>query len=190
MKRILLQSLAVAALLAPFTAHADTYKFDPNHTSVLWHASHFGFSNPAGRFTVKEGTLNLDEAAPAKSSVEVTIDTNSLVTGIDKFNEHLKSDAFLDVAKFPTATFKSTSVEVLSANAANVKGDLTLHGVTKPVTLQIKLNKIGDHPMSHKKAAGFTGMTTIKRSDFGITQYIPGVSDEIVLEIEAEGQVQ
>jgi polyisoprenoid-binding protein YceI len=192
MKRILLQSLAAAALLVPFTAHAaDTYKFDPNHTSVVWHANHFGFSNPSGRFTVKDGgSVTVDEAKPENSSVDVVIDVNSLVTGIDKFNEHLKSKDFLDAAKFPTAEFKSTSVKVTGKDTADVTGNLTLHGVTKPVTLAMKLNKIGEHPMSHKKAVGFTGSTTIKRSDFGISQYVPAVSDDVVLEIEAEAQVQ
>jgi polyisoprenoid-binding protein YceI len=194
MKRILLQSLAIAALLMPFAAPhsalADTYKLDPNHTSVVWHANHFGFSSPSGHFTVKEGTLNLDEAKPADSSVDVVIGIDTLATGIDKFNEHIKSDAFLDAAKFPTATFKSTAVKVTGKDTADVTGDLTLHGVTKPVTLKMTLNKIGEHPMSHKKAVGFSGAATIKRSDFGISAFIPGVSDEITLEIQAEGQVE
>jgi polyisoprenoid-binding protein YceI len=190
MKHLLLQSLAIAALLIPFAAHADSYKFDPNHTAVVWHANHFGFSNPSGRFTVKEGTLNLDEAKPENSSVDAVVDIDSLVTGIDKLNEHLKSPDFFDAAKFPTAEFKSTSVKVTGKDTADVTGDLTLHGVTRPVTLHMTLNKIGVHPMSQKKAVGFTGAVTVKRSEFGIDKYVPAVSDDIVLEIEAEAQVQ
>jgi polyisoprenoid-binding protein YceI len=199
MKKLLLTSLAAAALLFPAVAHADSYKFDPNHTSVWWQANHFGFSNPMGRFGIQDGTLTLDEKNPANSSVDVTIDIKSLATGVDKFTEHLESDAFFDAAKYPTAEFKSTSVKLLGSDAAtpdgggqkaDVTGNLTLHGVTKPVTLHVTLNKIGEHPMTHKKAAGFSATATIKRSDFGMTSYIPGVSDEVHLDIEAEGQAQ
>ncbi len=190
MKRILLTSLTALALLLPAAGHAaDTYKFDPNHTSVLWHENHFGFSNPAGRFGITDGSVTLDEANPANSKVDVTIDVKSLTTGIDKFNEHIKSKDFLDADQFATATFKSTKVDVTGKDAAKVTGDLTLHGVTKPVVLDVKLNKIGEHPMNHKKTAGFTASTTIKRSDFGISMYVPNVSDEVKIDIEAEASV-
>lgn len=176
----------MVSIVSVANAAPEKYTFDPSHTSVLWHANHFGFSNPMGRFGIKSGTLVLDEAKPNDSKLDVTMDIASLTTGIDKFNEHLSSPDFLDVKKFPTATFKSTKVEVISKDVAKVTGDLTLHGVTKSVVLDVKLNKIGEHPMTKTKAAGFSAVATIKRSDFGISAYVPNVSDEVKLEIEAE----
>ncbi len=179
--------IALFACLFSLSAQAaDSYSFDPSHTNILWHASHFGFSSPSGRFGIKEGTLTLDEAAPEKSSVSVVVDTTDLVTGIAKFDAHLKSADFLDVEKFPTAQFTSTKVEVTGKNTANVYGDFTLHGVTKPVVLQVTLNKMGEHPMSHKQAVGFSASTMIKRSEFGIDKYVPSISDEVQIAIEAE----
>jgi len=191
MKRILLATAAVVILSLPVAAQAaDNYQLDPTHTNIVWRASHFGFSSPSGRFGIKEGTLSLDEATLEKSTINVTIDAASLVTGIDKFDDHLKSEDFLDTSKFPDATFKSTKVELAAGkNHATVTGDLTLHGVTKPVTLDVTLNKQGDHPMNQKKTVGFSATTTIKRSEFGIDKYAPGVSDEVVITIEAEASI-
>ena len=190
MKRILLATAAIALLSLPAAAQAsESYQLDPNHTNILWHASHFGFSSPSGRFGIKDGKLSLDDQKPENSVIDVTIDTTSLVTGIDKFNEHLKSKDFLDAEKYPTAEFKSTKVEKTGDNTAKVTGDLTLHGVTKPVTLDVTLNKEGEHPMTHKKAAGFSASATIKRSDFGITMGVPNVSDDVEINIEAEASL-
>lgn len=190
MKRLLLAATALVMLSAPAFA-AETYTFDPNHTNIIWHANHFGFSNPSGRFGVKEGTVTLDEKTPANSAVNVTIDVKGLTTGIAEFDQHLKAEGFLNADKFPEATFKSTKVEVAEGGqAAKVIGDLTLHGVTKPVTLDVKLNKIGENPMNKKKSAGFSATTTIKRSDFGIDKYVPAVSDELQIGIEAEAAIQ
>jgi polyisoprenoid-binding protein YceI len=176
----------VFAALSGRASAADTYTFDPNHTNITFHANHFGFSNPSGRFGIKDGTLVLDEADPKNSSVDITVDTASLATGIEKFNEHIKSPDFLDAAQFPTATFKSDSVEVTGKDTAKVTGTFTLHGVSKPVTLDVKLNKLDVSPLNNKKTAGFTASTVLKRSDFGVTKYVPGVSDDIRIDIEAE----
>ncbi len=190
-------SLYIAALLTlvtglPVSAHAaaERYAFDPAHTNIDWSANHFGFSNPTGKFAQATGTLVLDEAKPAASTVNVTIDMTKLVTGIDKFNEHLKSKDFLDVAQFPTAQFVSKTVKVTGQNTADITGDLTLHGVTKPVTLKTTLNKIGPSVMTKVKTAGFAATTTLKRSEFGISSYVPGVSDEVVLTITAEANLE
>lgn len=190
MKKFATLLFATAALLTVHTATAqaapENFTFDPNHTNIVWHANHFGFSNPSGRFGIKEGHLTLDEQAPQNSTVDVVIDVAGLVTGIPKFDEHLKSPDFLDAAQFPTATFKSTKVEVTGKDTAKVTGDLTLHGVTKPVTLDMKLNQIGPHPMTQKKAAGFSGSIVLKRSEFGIDKFVPNVSDDVTIGIEAE----
>lgn len=192
MKKFLLLAASVVCLGASLPAHADskTYSFDPNHTNIVWHASHFGFSSPSGRFGVVEGNIMIDENDLATSTVDVTIDVAGLVTGIPKFDEHLKSADFLDTEKFPTAHFKSTSVDVTGEKTAKVHGDFTLHGVTKPVTLDVTLNKKGEHPFSKKDTVGFSAMTTLKRSDFGVSMYSPNVSEDVEIAIEAEASVE
>lgn len=184
-------TLAAATAALVFTASgaaqaADSYKFDPNHTSVIWNADHFGYSKPHGIFSQIEGTLSLDEADPAKSNLNVTIPTDKIATGIPKFDEHLKGKDFFDVAAHPTATFVSKKVEVTGKDTAKVTGDLTLVGITKPVTLNVKLNKNAPNAMNNKPTVGFSATTKIKRSEFGIKYAIPGVSDEVDLVIEAE----
>lgn len=191
MKSLLLGACAAFVLSLPSVSMAaiETYTLDPYHTNIDWRANHFGFSNPSGKFAKSVGTLKLDAADPAKSSVDVTIDTNSLVTGIDKFDEHLKSKDFLDVAKYPTARFVSTSVKLTGSDTADITGNFTLHGVTKPVVLKAKLNKLGLNDFSKKQVAGFSAVTILKRSEFGITMAIPGVSDEVQITLEVEGNL-
>lgn len=168
------------------TVHAaEDFTIDPNHSYVLWHASHFGFSSPSGKWLVN-GTVMLDKEHPQKSKVDVTINVADLNTGIPEFDKHLKAELFLDVAKYPTATFVSDKTVPTSKTTAKVHGMLTLHGETKPVTLDVKINKVGVSPVTDKVTVGFTASTIIKRSEFGITSYIPGVSDEVKIDIEAE----
>ncbi|MES2217808.1 MAG: YceI family protein [Pseudomonadota bacterium] len=171
----------------PAQAAPVTYQLDPNHTSVLWHISHFGFSNPSGKWQA-DGTLILDEQKPQDSKVNVTIKIASVDTGIPKLDEHLKSKAFFDADQFPTATFVSDKVKLTGKDTAQVTGMLTMHGVTKPVTLNVKLNKIGTNPITEKKAAGFSAETTIDRSDFGIETLSPALGNKVKVNIEAEGQ--
>ncbi len=138
-------------------------------------------------FGTLEGTLDYDEANPAKASVQVSIPLNTVNSNVQKLDEHLESPDFFDAAKYPTATFKSTKVtKGSSANHLEVAGDLTVHGVTKPVTLDVTVNKVGDHPMRKAPTAGFDATTTIKRSEFGIAKYVPGVSDDIAVKITVE----
>jgi polyisoprenoid-binding protein YceI len=179
-------SLALFLPLAfPAQAASVAYQLDPTHTAVVWHINHMGFSNPSGKW-MAQGKLDLDEAKLQDSKVNVIINVADIVTGVPKLDEHLRTADFFDVAKFPIATFVSDKVNVTGKDTANVHGMLTLHGVTKPVTLQVKLNKVGVSPVNQKQTAGFTAFTTIKRSDFGISKYLPGLSDEVKLEIEAE----
>jgi polyisoprenoid-binding protein YceI len=187
---IILSVGGVLALNSAALAEPQTYMLDPSHTNVLWSASHFGFSSPSGKFTDATGELVLDESKPETSMVNVTIKTGSVLTGIPKFDTHLTSADFFDSAKFPNATFKSTQVTLSGSNSAKVAGDLTLHGVTKPVVLNVKLNKIGESPISKAKTAGFSATTVLKRSEFGINYALPGVSDEVAIAIEAEAAVQ
>ncbi len=186
-------ALFAASSLFGLSAHAEpvAYEFDANHTTITWQAEHFGFSEPSGKFMDITGSLTLDETNPANSSVDVVIRPASVVTGIAKFDEHLKSADFFNIAQFPEASFKSTRVELDGddKDEAKVHGTLTLLGVSKPVVLDVDLNKIGENPMNKKKTAGFSASTTIKRSDFGINYALPGVSDEVELEIEVEAAV-
>lgn len=176
---LLLSSLSFGAV--------ENYQFDPNHTFVLWHVNHFNFSNLTGKW-LAEGNLMLDDKNPAKSTVKVTIKMAELSTGIPKLDEHLKGADFFDVEKYPTATFESTKV-VVSGKTAKVTGTLTLHGVSKPITLDMKLNQMAVHPISEKKAVGFSGKAHLKRSEFDVGAYTPHVSDDVNLEIEAEASL-
>ncbi len=189
-KRIILLSAVSVSSFVGVAKAAENYVLDPTHTNIVWHANHFGFSTPSGKFAKVEGTLSLDENKPENSAVKVTISTASISTGFDKFDEHLKSKDFFNIEKFPNATFESEKVEVLDKNNAKVSGKLTILGVSKPVTLDVRLNQIGNHPFSKKKTAGFSATTAIKRSDFGMTYGIPGVSDEVKISIETEASVQ
>jgi polyisoprenoid-binding protein YceI len=189
MKRIFRAVLLVASAwffsgILPAHAAPETYKFDPTHTSVLWHVNHMGFSNISGKW-MAEGTLELDEATPKNSKVNVTIRMADLLTGVPKLDEHLKNKDFFDVEKFPTATFVSNKVEVLGKRA-KVYGTLTMHGISKPVVLKVKFNKMDINPINKKKGVGFSATTEIKRSAFGVGKYTPGVSDDVKIEIEAE----
>ncbi|RAK59122.1 hypothetical protein DJ021_04560 [Phenylobacterium hankyongense] len=170
---------------APAEVRAGTYKLDPNHSKITWSVSHQGFSTYVGQFASVNGTLTLDPKAPAASALEVTIDTASLGTLNPALDTHVKSAAFLDVAKFPTATFKATRVKVTGARTADITGDLTLHGVTKPVTLQATFNQAGAGS-GGKYTLGFAGAAHLKRSEFGITSFVPAVSDDVTLQIESE----
>ncbi len=171
---------------ADFALPAGRYTSDKDHTQLLWSVSHMGFSNYSGRFTGLDGTLQLDPAQPAKSSVTFTVDTGS----VDAFNAtltgELKGDKWFDAAKFPKATFQSTSVTPGADNSAKVTGNLTLHGVTKPVTLDVKLQGKGMHPMMKVETVGFSGRTTIKRSEFGISTFLPMIADDVVLHFNGE----
>jgi polyisoprenoid-binding protein YceI len=179
--------LAASLLVASASAFATQYTFDPNHTQVQFVWNHFGFSNLTGQFGKVEGTVDFDAADPSKASASATIQMASVDSNIKKLDGELVGADYFDAAKFPTATFKSTNVTKGSTpDHLTVAGDLTLHGVTKPVTLDVTVVKVGDHPMKKAPAAGFAATTTIKRSDFGITKYVPMVGDEVKINIVSE----
>jgi polyisoprenoid-binding protein YceI len=176
----LFATLALAA--APL--YATTYTLEPDYTQGVFRWNHLGFSSPAAQFAQGSGTLEFDVADPTHSSVMVTIPLSTLYTGVPGLDEHFRSSDFFDTAKFPTATFKSTQVEKgAMKNQLKIKGDLTLHGITKPVTLDVTIVRIGTNPRTSLATVGFDGMTTLKRSDFGMGKYVPQVSDEIDLHV-------
>lgn len=165
---------------------ADYYKIDPLHTNLVWSASHFDFSRPSGKFSDVTGKIIIDEKNPQKSSVEVKIVTNSITTGFEKFDNHLKSSDFLDVEKFPVATFKSSSVRLIGEGVAQVSGNLIIKDISNPIILTVKINKIDKNPISQKKTVGMTITGLLKRSQYGIKYGIPGISDEVQINIESE----
>ena len=171
---------------SPAAVQAGTYKLDPAHGKITWSVTHFGFSTYIGQFSHVDATLKVDPKAPAGSSVEVTVDANSLGTLNPALDTHLKSKDFLDVAAFPTATFKSTKVTLTGEKTADIAGELTLHGVTKPVVVHAVFNQGGANPMDKKYELGFAGTAEIIRSEFGIKSYVPNISDKVTLTIEAE----
>lgn len=183
----LLGAIAFFTFATPISANAaDTYTLDPSHTSVIWAAQHFGFSTPHGIFSMIEGSVTLDEAAPAKSSVNVTVNTGNLFTGNVKFDDHLKSKDFFNIGEFPKATFVSNNVEPTGDKTAKVTGNLTMLGVTKPLTLEVTFNKKEPNPRSQKPTVGFSATGVIKRSQYGMVFGTPGVSDDVKIIIEAE----
>jgi polyisoprenoid-binding protein YceI len=183
-------SLITAIIIVGATTNlaqaADKYKLDPRHTNIIWKAGHLGFSFPSGKFTNTEGTLFLDEKDLSKSKIEVTIKLATITTGDKKFDNHLASPDFFNVQKFKVANFKSTKVIMKSKNKAMIHGALTLNGITKPIVLNAKLNKLGISPASQKKTAGLSATATIKRSEFGIKFGLPGIEDNVKIDIETE----
>ncbi len=179
-----LLGFAVSVQAAPVT-----YKLDPSHTMVLFSWNHFGFSNPTADLGLGEGTVVFDQQHPANSSVEVTLPLAALDTHVPALDEHLKKPDFFDADKYPVVTFKSTAVKALGGDKFKVTGNLTVHGVTRPVVLDATLNKVGPHPMTKASSIGFDATTSLKRSDFGIGAYVPNVSDEISIRITTEGSV-
>lgn len=192
MKRPFKAIVAAAALaLATTVAFAAplTYKIDAKHTDVIASWSHFGFSNPIAHFGKVDGFITYDPAKVGDSKVEVTIPLSGLNSHVPDFDDHLRGDDFFDAANHPNITFKSTSVKSAGKGKLAVTGDLTIKGITKPVTLAVTINKIGVQPMAKREAAGFEATTTIKRSDFGVGKYAPNVSDEVKISITTEAIV-
>jgi|HubBroStandDraft_2_1064218.scaffolds.fasta_scaffold91092_2 polyisoprenoid-binding protein YceI len=180
-------SFAAAALLAAAPLYAVTYTIEPEHTQGVVRWNHLGFANPTAQFNNVQGTLEFDQADPGRSSVMVTIPLTSMSTGVPGLNEDFQSSDFFDFAKFPAATFKSSKVEKgATPGTLKVVGDLNLHGITKPVALDVTINKVGTNPRNQVPTVGFEAIATLKRSDFGLGLYVPQVSDEVHLHITAE----
>jgi polyisoprenoid-binding protein YceI len=179
---------AVAAFVfISLPLHATTYTLEAAHTQGLVRWSHLGFANPTAQFSRVEGTLKFDAANPTNGSVTATIALANLSSGVPDLDDNFHSVDFFDVARYPTATFKSTRVEKgVAPGKLVVVGDLTVHGVTRPVTLDVTINKVGTDIRNNLPAVGFDATTTIKRSDFGLGLYVPQVSDEVSIHITAQ----
>ena len=167
----------------PEAVKAGTYKVEPRHTQVSFSISHFGFTDFSGFFSGASGTLQLSSSAASASELEVSIPVNSVLTTVPALDDQLKTDQWFDVAKYPNAKFTSTKVTPIGKDSVTVTGDLTLHGVTKPITLKVHLIGSGTNPIDKSFNVGFEAVGTIKRSDFGIKQYLPLVGDDVTLKI-------
>lgn len=186
---VLAQNAAAPAATAQASADiGGTYVFDPDHSQVVFSYNHMGFSTSHGTISGVNGTVTLDKADPAKSAVEASFPISAIHTITPALDEHLAGGKdFFNGAKPDTqVTFKSTSVKVEGDEEAEVTGDLTLNGVTKPVTLEVEITKAGDHPMSGKPTVGFSIEGKLNRSDFNLGAFVPAVSDEVTLEISVE----
>lgn len=177
--------LAPAASANFAAVKAGDYAIEPVHTRILFSLSHLGFSTWYGDFTHASGAAKIDPAHPAASSVEVSVPMASISTTNATLDGELKGADWFDAAKFPTMTFKSRQITVTGPDAGQMVGDLTLHGVTRPVTLQVKFNGAGVNPLSHAYTVGFDATGVIKRGDFGVTKYLPMVGDDVTLMISA-----
>lgn len=183
-------TLAAAALFAsPATLQAETavYEVDGSHSSVLWKIFHMNVSDFYGRFNDVAGKVALDDADPSKSSVQITLKADSIDSGNEKRDQHIKGPDFLNAKQFPEITLKSTKVSKVDDKTYAVDADLTLHGVTKPVSFKFTLTGTTKHPRSGKEVAGGRTEFTIKRSDFGINYMPQGLSDEITVIASVEG---
>ena len=183
MKKALL--LTALAALPASSVLAESYTVDPAHTYVSFAINHLGFSTMRGKFNQQSGSLEYDPAAKS-ASVTIEIDAGSIDTGHVKRDEHLSSPDFLNVVENPTITFKSTKVGWSGGKMSSVTGDLTVMGVSKPVTLKVTSIVCGEHPFNKKQVCGFDAEASIKRSDFGVNYGLPAIGEVLDLNIELE----
>lgn len=187
-RTVRLACLSLVALALPAFA-ADTYRVDPEHASVVFKVKHLGVSYVWGRFNQVAGTFVLDEANPAASRVEVVIQTASVDTGNARRDRHLRNADFFDAEQFPEVRFTSKQMTRKESNLWEVTGDLTLHGVTRPLTVQITKVGAGKDPWGGERAGGELTFT-IKRSDFGMSGLLEAVGDEVTVFVGLEGVKQ
>lgn len=166
-------------------AAPETYVIDPTHTYPRFEYSHFGYSRQSSRFDKTSGSITLDRVAKT-GSVNVVIDATSISSGLALFNQHLQGKDFFDSARYPIITFKSDALTFLGDSLTSVQGNLTIKGITKPVTLTVTSFLCMPHPMRKKEACGANATTQIKRSDFNLGKYAPNVSDEVMLALGIE----
>ncbi len=198
---MLWKTLAVTAALAVMAAPAlaaDVYRFESDHTSVIFTYPHFGLSHPSGKIMGAAGTLALDWDNPANCIVDVSLDMTTMTTALPVFDTLLKGKDYFDVTDFPRATFRSTGVELVQPVAndpsdpdgkvreAKVTGDMTIHGVTQTVVLDVVFNKKAFNPALFKTGVGFSATAHLSRKAFGLSHYEPFVGDDIDIDIEAE----
>lgn len=186
--RRLFSALIAGILIGTPALAADRFEFDKSHTRILFFINHLGFSETVGEFTDYDGHFTFDEKAPETSSVDITLKPAGIRTPSTDLDKHLQAPDWFNTEKYPDIRFVSTDIKVNAASkTADVTGNLTMLGVTKPVVLHVTFNKADYHPMAGFYVAGFKGEATLKRSDFGFTNAIPMVGDEVRLLVHTEG---
>jgi polyisoprenoid-binding protein YceI len=177
--------LILASVALPAAAEPESFTIDPNHTYPSWEILHFGVSVQRGRFNKTTGKITIDPAA-GTGTAEVVIDATTVDTGHPHVGERLRGADFFDVAKYPTLTFKGSHFAFEGDKVKSIGGELTMIGVSKPVTLNAVTYNCGTHPAAKKKFCGGDFVATIKRSDWGMSKFIPAVSDDLTLRINVE----
>lgn len=185
MKKTLIASAFAAFFAGQAMAAPQSYTLDPTHSFPRFSYDHMGMSKQILRFNKTTGTVVLDKAAK-QANVDVVIDMTSIDTGFEMFDGHIQGADFLDTAQFPTATFKSTKVVFEGDKPTSIEGNLTIKGITKPVTLTVTSFFNGAHPMLKKDSIGANATTIIKRSEFNAGKFAPGVGDDVTLDIALE----
>jgi polyisoprenoid-binding protein YceI len=185
---VLLMASLISAALPVHAFAADTYTLDPAHTQAIFTINHLGYSTITGSMHDLKGTLVLDSSKPEHSTIDVTIGANSVDTGYAARDKVLQGPMFFNTGQFPTITFKSTHIKKTGEKTADIEGNFTLLGITKPLTLKTIFNRMGpDTVGTNVYKAGFTATTSIKRSDFGMKAYVPYVGDYVQVVINFEG---
>ena len=179
-------ALIATLVTAPAFAEAEKYTLDASHSQIVFSYNHLGFSTSYGMFSGFNGEIMFDQADPAASSVTVSFPVKTMLTGWQERFDHFMTKDFFDAIDDEMVTFTSTAIEVTGEKTAKITGDLELNGVTKSVVLDAVLNQTGDHPMANKPWAGFSATTSLVRSEFGLGQFAPYVSDEVNLRISIE----
>lgn len=194
---VALGSISVAAVAQvdgfvrnPAEVRSGTYVLDPAHGKITWSVDHMGFSTYVGQFTDVSGTLALDVRNPSASRLQANVRTDSVNSLNSALDAHLKTADFLDTAKHPTAGFQATRIRMIDADSAEILGNLTLRGVTKPIVITAEFNQAGINPVDQKYSVGFDGHARIKRSDFGVNYGLPVLGDDVTLHFEAEFKLQ
>ena len=184
--KALLISSALALTTVAGAALPNQWQLDDSHTRVGFSVNHLGFSTTMGHFNDVEGVVNYDVKAPSKTNMSFTIATDSIDTNWDARDEHLKKAEFFNVAKYPTMTFKSTSVKFINPQQAKVTGDFTMLGQTKPLTLDVTLNKIANSPLTKEPVIGFRATGNIDRAAYGMTAFADGITTNVPIQIDGE----
>ncbi|NRD70459.1 polyisoprenoid-binding protein [Psychrobacter okhotskensis] len=184
--KALLISSALAITTMASAALPSQWQLDDSHTRVGFSVNHLGFSTTMGHFGDVQGTVNYDIKTPNKTNMNFTIATDSIDTNWDARDKHLKTDEFFNVAKYPTMTFKSTKVSFINPQQAKITGDFTMLGQTKPLTLDVTLNKIANSPLTKEPVIGFRATGNIDRAAYGMTAYAAGITTDVPIQIDGE----
>jgi polyisoprenoid-binding protein YceI len=177
--------LSLLAASSPFANAVETYQVDPQHSAIIFRIKHLGIAYVYGRFNDMSGILKIDDQAPANSSVQIFVETHRVDTNVKERDDHLRSADFFDAKRFPTISFTSKSFKKVDEDTYEVAGDLNLHGITKPLTVNVQRTGSGDDPWGGYRV-GYETTFWIKRSDFGMTFMMNGVADEVRITVSIE----